>query len=227
MVSTLVAIFHVYGFTQSLGSLILYEKYVSPYRPERFGGPWRFLTYINMNFQLVVFTLCMLTDMAYLFKAKSLGLKLLKIRDFWFSTIGLPFCILVFTTFWGIFYVDRELVYPAALDEIIPVWMNHVMHSFILITVLELLFTKHWYPTRWVGMCVSSATSLAYLAWILHIHAVTGDWVYPILEELQGGAFLLFIFVLFLLQSALYVIGEVLNRATGEYEEKEKSKKKK
>ena len=30
-------------------------------------------------------------------------------------------------TFWGIYAVDRELVYPKALDKLIPPWLNHIM----------------------------------------------------------------------------------------------------
>ena len=33
----------------------------------------------------------------------------------------------VVITFWGIYVVDRELVYPERLDKIIPTWLNHVM----------------------------------------------------------------------------------------------------
>jgi len=32
-------------------------------------------------------------------------------------------------TFWAIYAVDRELVFPKSLDGIIPVWQNHVMVS--------------------------------------------------------------------------------------------------
>lgn len=31
------------------------------------------------------------------------------------------------------FYYDRELIYPIKLDEIIPNWLNHAMHSAPLI----------------------------------------------------------------------------------------------
>ena len=31
----------------------------------------------------------------------------------------------VFLTFWGIFAIDRELVYPANMDLYIPVTLNH------------------------------------------------------------------------------------------------------
>ena len=33
----------------------------------------------------------------------------------------------VVATFWVLYAVDRELVYPKALDAIIPTWLNHIM----------------------------------------------------------------------------------------------------
>jgi len=46
-------------------------------------------------------------------------------------------CVLQFVvlTFWGIYAVDRELVFPKALDGIIPSWLNHVMVGEIILPV--------------------------------------------------------------------------------------------
>ena len=33
----------------------------------------------------------------------------------------------VVVTFWGLYAVDRELVFPKHLDKIVPMWLNHVM----------------------------------------------------------------------------------------------------
>lgn len=40
----------------------------------------------------------------------------------------------VVLTFWGIYAIDRELVYPKALDKVIPSWLNHIMviYTYIL-----------------------------------------------------------------------------------------------
>ena len=39
--------------------------------------------------------------------------------------ISLLFLQFVFLTFWGIFAIDRELVYPSNMDLYIPVALNH------------------------------------------------------------------------------------------------------
>ena len=50
----------------------------------------------------------------------------------------------VFMTFWGIYAVDRELVFPKALDKIIPSWMNHVMVRYIVVILWSVLF-YYWF----------------------------------------------------------------------------------
>ena len=43
------------------------------------------------------------------------------------------FCSIVFlfqfvaATFWGIYLMDRELIFPRALDKIFPSWLNHIL----------------------------------------------------------------------------------------------------
>ena len=46
-----------------------------------------------------------------------------------FNVDGDLVCVYQFVvlTFWGIYAVDRELVYPKHLDKIVPVWLNHIM----------------------------------------------------------------------------------------------------
>jgi hypothetical protein len=44
-----------------------------------------------------------------------------------FINVFLFYLQFVVLTFWGIYAVDRELVYPKALDKLIPPWLNHIM----------------------------------------------------------------------------------------------------
>ncbi|XP_059177853.1 androgen-dependent TFPI-regulating protein-like, partial [Physella acuta] len=43
---------------------------------------------------------------------------------FMFLTVWNIFVVLLF---WGLYSIDRELVYPKALDDIIPSWLNHLL----------------------------------------------------------------------------------------------------
>lgn len=51
-------------------------------------------------------------------------------------------------TFWMMFAYDREIVYPKAIDNYIPFWQNHAMHTTILPLILcELITTRHKFPS--------------------------------------------------------------------------------
>ena len=58
------------------------------------------------------------------------------------------FLKLVSFSFWLIYFVDRNLIYPVILDSIVPHWQNHVMHTLPLASLLlESFLTKHKYPS--------------------------------------------------------------------------------
>jgi len=48
----------------------------------------------------------------------------------------------VTTTFWTLYIIDRELIFPASLDKIYPVWLNHMwvsvcVHLYIVYTLRD------------------------------------------------------------------------------------------
>lgn len=115
-------------------------------------------------------------------------------------------------TFWIIYFIDRELIFPRALDPYFPTWLNHVMHTNIMIFVLIEMFTSfRKYPSRKFGITVLSLFMLVYLVWINIIHVKTGMWVYPVLDVLNLPLRVVFFLSLFLLSVGLYVVGEKLN----------------
>lgn len=116
------------------------------------------------------------------------------------------------TTFWGIYGVDRELVFPKVLDNYFPTWLNHVMHTNIMIFILIEMFTSYRkYPSRSTGMSILLVFMASYLVWIHVIHAYTGMWVYPILEVLNLPFRVVFFVAMLGFIVFLYLIGEKLN----------------
>jgi FAR-17a/AIG1-like protein. len=69
-------------------------------------------------------------------------------------------------TFWALMAVDRELVFPKALDPFFPSWLNHVMHTNIMIfTLLEMVTSFHIYPKRSKGLIGLMVFMAIYLGW--------------------------------------------------------------
>ena len=65
---------------------------------------------------------CMCSSVCMFLSAHTYRTRANTISAFCISLIFLQF---VFLTFWGIFAIDRELVYPANMDLYIPVALNH------------------------------------------------------------------------------------------------------
>jgi len=62
--------------------------------------------------------------------------------------------------------VDRELVFPKAFDSFFPSWLNHVMHTNIVIfTLLEMVTSFHIYPKRSEGFTGLLVFMVVYLVW--------------------------------------------------------------
>lgn len=151
-------------------------------------------------------------------------------KDILFTSLAFPLSLFVGITFWGIYAVDRELILPKALDAYFPTWLNHVMHSNIVISIIiELASSFRMYPSRKMGLSILSTFMLCYVVWIHFIYFKTGSWVYPILSVINWP--LRVIFYLFSLGFVvgLYTLGESLNRAvwSKEVESTVKSGKKK
>ncbi|XP_062344884.1 androgen-induced gene 1 protein isoform X3 [Cinclus cinclus] len=118
----------------------------------------------------------------------------------------------VVTMFWSIYIYDRELVYPKLLDNFIPAWLNHGMHTTVLPFVLiEMRTTHHQYPSRSCGLAAVCTFAVGYILWVCWIHHVTGVWVYPLLEHLSPGVKIIFFAAVTIVINVFYLVGEVLN----------------
>lgn len=118
----------------------------------------------------------------------------------------------VAVSFWGIYFVDRELILPKALDAYFPSWLNHLMHTnIVIVTVVELVTSFREYPTRKRGLTILGFVMASYLVWLHVIHYYTEVWVYPVLEVLSLPLRLVFFLSSLGLVFVLYVSGEFLN----------------
>ncbi len=139
--------------------------------------------------------------------------KLHSICDGLYGCLAFPVAAVVSILFWSLYAIDRELVYPKALDEVIPHWLNHVMHTApVFFLLVDTLLTCHRLPNRKTGIKICTLFSILYYISILVWHEVDGVWVYPLFEVLdyfQRALFFLFatVFIVF-----LYLAVDTLNR---------------
>uniref|UniRef100_A0A8C5NAU5 Androgen-dependent TFPI-regulating protein-like n=1 Tax=Gouania willdenowi TaxID=441366 RepID=A0A8C5NAU5_GOUWI len=156
-----------------------------------YGGPWKYLTFLNLLLQMVFFGLAAVHDLQPGKKSENI---LGKSKDLLFSVFAFPVGMFVVLLFWSIFVYDRELVYPATIDTFFPPWINHAMVSIVLVQPHTFPQTKHA------------------LALILWVYMSVGIWVYPLLGLFSTPGLVGFFFFNMSVVFLLFQLGKVLNR---------------
>ena len=108
----------------------------------KFGGVAKYLTFLNMLLQFIFFNVAFLANFV-----KSLR----GVRDVMFASAAFPIGMFVGIVFWGLWAVDRELIFPKVLDQYFPAILNHCMHTTVFPLLLgQILLVKHNFPSRYV-----------------------------------------------------------------------------
>ncbi|XP_007579294.2 androgen-dependent TFPI-regulating protein isoform X4 [Poecilia formosa] len=174
-----------------------------------YGGPWKYLTFLNLLLQMTFFGLAAVNDLQPGEKAES---ALNRWKDLLFSVFAFPVGTFVVVLFWTIFAYDRELVYPANIDAFFPPWINHAMHTLVLPVLLgEVLVQPHTYPQMRHALAALSVVGVAYLSWIVWVYLTVGVWVYPLLGHFSAAGLLGFFFFNMVVVTLLYLLGDRLN----------------
>uniref|UniRef100_A0AAY4E1D6 Androgen dependent TFPI regulating protein n=1 Tax=Denticeps clupeoides TaxID=299321 RepID=A0AAY4E1D6_9TELE len=166
-----------------------------------YGGPWKYLTFLNL-----VRTFCKTCTQEADCHVSRFS------TDFLFSVFAFPMGMLVVLFFWSIFAYDRQLVYPEAMDTFFPPWMNHAMHTLVLPILLgEVLLQPHVYPKTRNGIALLGIAGMAYFTWVMWVYLNVGMWVYPLLGLFSNSGLIgFFLFTLFV-SVLLFLLGKGLN----------------
>ncbi|XP_071856224.1 androgen-induced gene 1 protein isoform X1 [Bombus fervidus] len=178
-----------------------------------YGGKFKFLTFWDAIIQAIFFFICILNDW---FGTNAVNPRKIpfirKLKDNVHAILGFPVAMFVGIIFWILMFVDRELVLPKALDPYFPWWLNHLMHTMIMVsTLIEMMIAPRKYPRRSTGFLCLFIFIFIYLIWLHIIFYKSGIWVYPVLDVLPLSLRIVFFIVLFLIILSLYVIGEAVD----------------
>ncbi|XP_023726183.1 androgen-dependent TFPI-regulating protein isoform X1 [Cryptotermes secundus] len=175
---------------------------------------WRYFTCWNFAVQIVYFFICMTEDFLRLTKrTESVQDWVRQVKDFIFTSLLFPGTLFVSSMFWGLYMIDRELVFPSALDAIMPSWTNHSTHTVISVAlVVEMRITRHRYSKRSLGLAALALYLTVYDSLCLNAFLSDGTWIYPVYRVLDNWA-LRMLFFIFCTGSifSFYVLGELLN----------------
>ena len=171
------------------------------------GGPFKYLTHINLWLQLLFFGLQLAADLGCVLKER-----IQKFSSYVFTILVFPTSALIVTTFWPIYAIDRNLIYPEYLDSYIPWYLNQLWHTAILLWVLcELYIVNHDFPSSLVAFITILLFSTMYTGWVFYIYGTTGHWVYTFLEHLSPLQLALFFTSAIFWNFGLHLAGKYLS----------------
>jgi len=199
---------------------IFYDVYMVKFpdvlkvRHDGSGGRFKYLTFWNLILQAIFFSASFINDIVGTReKDAKKRASLQRILDTVFASLGFPAAIFVFTSFWTLFLINRELVFPLMFDAFFPPWLNHVLHTLIFpAVVIEMLTVYHHYPQRKTSLSLLSFFTILYLICTFVIAYVYQFWTYPVLEVLNIWQRTLFIVVCTAVVSSFYFIGEFVHK---------------
>jgi len=199
-----------------VGSLVFDSVFVPPENLRRrfsdFGGKWKYLTHLNMWLQSIYWCVAVAAGLSTL-SYENGGRKgvLHRLFDTIHTSLAFPVGIFVCVTFWMIYAVDRELIYPTYLDALVPSWLNHVMHTAHLpFLIIDKYIVLHRYPSQKYGLSILIFFSALYNIWILYLALEKNIWVYPILEVMNWTYRIIFFALLWCFFFLLYKTGELM-----------------
>lgn len=99
-----------------------------------------------------------------------------------FRGLSFPLALIVGMLFWGVYWVDRELIYPKAFELHSPPLMNHIQHSVPAIAaLLDMLLTDHHYEpqTMLLDLGLVGGVSVLYVVMLLYVRMTQQVWLYP------------------------------------------------
>ena len=97
-------------------------KYPNPinYQP---WGPLKYMTFWNIVLQTIYLSYSFVTQDILLLESQT------SIVDLWFFALTFPIALFVGAVFWGLYAVNRELIFPKTHDQYVPRWSTHVKVS--------------------------------------------------------------------------------------------------
>ncbi|KAJ8966772.1 hypothetical protein NQ314_003321 [Rhamnusium bicolor] len=139
-----------------------------------------YFTAWNMIIQTIYFLLAVLYDVLHICsKKKNLKEKIMLYKGYIFTSLVFPCSLFVSAMFWSVYSIDRELVFPEVLDEHVPDWLNHSLHTNIVVfLVIEVLIVNQLLPTfksAFIGLTILSGI---YQLLFFITYFKSGRWIY-------------------------------------------------
>ena len=176
-----------------------------------FGGRTKYLTFLDLNLQTFYFLLMSILTLSQILNLK---MKLLrKFCNFLYVSLVFPIGAFVFLSFWSIYSVDRELIWPKRIEAIVPIYQNHIRHTLPLFGVLidNFLSQKNYKNSLLKSYSILVVSTIIYTSWLVIIKYKTNVWAYPVLEVMNNTQICLFFASFHILIGFLFLGGKYID----------------
>lgn len=167
-----------------------------------------YLTVWNIAFQMSYFSLAFACDFLTVTGREHLISKNIRqFRHTFFSSLIFPIAGLIFTVFWPVFILNRELLFPEFIDKIFSFKSNFIMHFCILpAAIWELVFLPRPVPkTHRYNISIIVALFIVYNTVVIYTHHQRGLFPYPIFTMTYGTIYFpIFLVLMFFIGLTVY-----------------------
>ncbi|CAH0559468.1 unnamed protein product [Brassicogethes aeneus] len=150
-------------------------------------GPF-FFTSWNFGLQIVFMSVAILDALAMLLNLPVTMQKFLgRTRSGMFNGLVVPATLLVSSIFWFLYNYERKLIYPDSVEKVLPSWLNHTLHTLIVLPVLiEFLLPKQYNFVKFSHAFKLLTTYLiVYEIGFYYIYFTENIFLYPIFTRLN------------------------------------------
>lgn len=174
----------------------------------------RYLTSWNMTLQTLYLMLALVFELFLLNKQK-ISVKTLenfsKFRGYIFTTLVFPSTMVVAFFFWLFYHLNTEYVLPNGIDDIMPGWVNHSIHTnIIFLPLIEFTLQKMWVPSLKTALTGLTLYSHVYNSFYLFTYFETGKWLYPLYELIDWPQRIALMEFMYVIGAATCVLGVVI-----------------
>ncbi|XP_075210961.1 androgen-dependent TFPI-regulating protein-like [Lycorma delicatula] len=97
-----------------------------------------------------------------------------------------PLTMLICFGFWGLFLYDRNMIYPAELDDYFPFFYCHIYHTVpAALVLMEMLRGYKKLPQLSSSLIILSSITIIYIAVLLKTYIDEKKWVYLFFYEMS------------------------------------------
>jgi len=173
----------------------------------------RYLTNWTFTLETIYFFFALGEEVLSLFKGREkLKDKVHKYKNYFFTVLVAPMALLVSIVFWGIWAIDRNLIFPTVMDQYLPPWINHSLHTMTsIIVLLEMYLCFHKYPSFKPALLGITLYLLCYSICLMMTYYQSGAWLYPVFKTLSWTLRITFCLATYVLAIALYGAQYFLN----------------